>query len=433
MRDLALSLFFLVLAPVALRFPFVGVYLWAWLAVMNPHRLTYGFAQELPFNMAIAVLTVVGCFFSAARVSLKVTGLTILVAIFSAWISLTTAFAPSPDVSEPLWDRNIKTMVLLFMIMALITNRAKLQGLVWILVISLGYFGVKGGAFMVLTGGNFIVFGPSHSMIEDNNALALALVMTLPLMNYLRLHTPHKFVRLGLVGAMLMTLAAAIGSYSRGGLIALGVMLVFLWLRGRAKLATAVLAVMAVVTAWVFMPDKYADRIGTINELQNDDSFRGRMDAWEVALGVASDRVMGAGFDGPRQGAIWTQYLPEAEPRASHSIYFMVLGEHGFIGLAIYLSICLAAWLNLARIIKLTRNRPDLLWAGDLGRAIQAAMVGFMVGGAALPMAYYDGFLVSIAMTACLRRMVEEAAVRETRTRQAEPVVAGGYPGFEGA
>jgi O-antigen ligase len=102
------------------------------------------------------------------------------------------------------------------------------------------------------------------------------------------------------------------------------------------------------------------------------------------------------------------KYLPEAKPRASHSIYFMVLGEHGFVGLGLYLLMIFAAWRNLVRIPKLCRDRPDLLWASDLARSLQVSVIGFLVGGAALPMAYYDGFLVLLAAGAVLRALVEQ-------------------------
>lgn len=413
MRDLALTITLLVLAPLALRFPFVGVYLWAWLSLMNPHRLAYGFAQELPFNMIIAGLTLVGCLFSSSALKLKITPLIVLIAIFSVWITLTTLFAPVPEVTTPLWGRNIKTMLLLVMVAALITNQAKLHGLVWIIVISLGYFGLKGGGFMALTGGNYIVFGPAKSMIEDNNSLALALILSLPLINYLRTHTHQRLLKIGLIGLMLLTLAAVIGSYSRGGFIAMAAILIYLWLKGRAKVATAALAITAILTTSYFMPDKYIERISTINELDEDSSFQGRLDAWEVAFRTASERVFGAGFDGPRQDVIWQRYLPEVESRASHSIYFMVMGEHGFIGLGIYLAICLAAWRNLTRVLAITRGRVAQLWAYDLATSLQVSMVGFLVGGAALPMAYYDGFLIIIVMSSCLLRIVgvEQSAI----------------------
>jgi len=187
--------------------------------------------------------------------------------------------------------------------------------------------------------------------------------------------------------------------------------------------------------ALFIMPDKYMARISTINDLQEDSSFQGRVDAWNVAVQTASENVFGAGFDGPRQDEVWNKYLPDATPRASHSIYFMVLGEHGFVGLGLYLIICFVAWRNYARVLLLARQQPDLLWASDLGRALQVAMVGFMVGGALLPMAYYDGFLVIVAMSLCLRRIIEEAPevalkTAETGLRADRGIIAiaRGYP-----
>jgi probable O-glycosylation ligase (exosortase A-associated) len=161
------------------------------------------------------------------------------------------------------------------------------------------------------------------------------------------------------------------------------------------------------VMALVFMPQKYADRISTIQNASEDSSFQGRLDAWSVAWNSALERPLGSGFDGPRQEVIWMRYLPEARPRASHSIYFMVLGEHGFIGFGLYLAMILVAWRNLVRVLKLCRDRTDLLWASDMARALQVSVIGFMVGGAALPMAYYDGFLVLLGVGAALRALVE--------------------------
>jgi len=283
---------------------------------------------------------------------------------------------------------------------------------------------VKGGGFMILSGGNYRVFGPVRSMIEDNNGLALALIITLPLTNYLRMQAENRFIKMGLAGVMVLTLAAIIGTYSRGGVVAMGAMLVFMWLKSRAKFVTGVLAVVTISTAFFFMPAQYLERINTVAEFQTDGSFQGRVDAWDVAIKTASDNLFGAGFDGPRQQSVWNRYRPDAQARASHSIYFMVLGEHGFIGLGLYLSICLLAWRNLSRTLSWTRDQPSLLWARDLASALQIAMVGFMIGGALLPMAYYDGFLIIIAISACLVRIVQESVSRVDEKSHYEPLTA---------
>jgi probable O-glycosylation ligase (exosortase A-associated) len=430
MRDIALVLVLAAMLPLVLRFPFVGVYLWEWMALMNPHRLVYSFAEGQPFNMVIAIVTLFAWVFWTQRDKVKVTPFMVLIVLFSIWISVTTYFAPVPGASEPLWERNIKTMLLLLLILSGITNRVRLHGLVWIVVISIGFWGVRGGGFTILHGGNYRVFGPAASMIADNNSLALALIMVLPLMNYLRLHSRDRWLRRGLVACMIPVLASIVGSYSRGGLIAMGAMLLFLGLKSRAKVATMFIGAIAVSATLLIMPDKYFQRVETIGDATQDSSFQGRLDAWTVAWKVALHRPLGAGFDGPRQEQVWNRYLPDKESRASHSIYFMVLGEHGFVGLGLYLLILSAAWRNLSRVIRLTRERPELLWAKDMAAALQVSMVGFMVGGAALPMAYYDGFLTLLAMTVPLRAVVEARVPAERpRWRKAQRRLAPALPG----
>lgn len=428
LRDLALVLTLAGLAPLTLRFAFVGIYLWTWLGLMNPHRLTYGFAQNAPFNLIIAVLTLGAWIFTTHRKDLKVNILAVLLALFSVWITVTTIFAPAPEFTTPLWERNIKIMLYLFLVMALITNRTRLNGLMWIFVISIGFFGVRGAGFMVLTGGNYMVFGPQDSMIYDNNSLALALLLTLPIMYYLRGQTQHKLIKLGLLGAMALVFLSVVGSYSRGGVVAVVAMLGFLWLKSRAKIVTGIVAVMALGVTVLFMPQKYFDRLDTMHNLESDNSFQGRLDAWYVAWEAAKERPFGAGFDGPRQPEIWNKYRPEAPARASHSIYFMVIGEHGFVGIFLYLCLLLAAWYNLMRVQRLTRDKPEFSWARDLASALQVSIVGFVVGGAALPMAYYDGFLLLLVVGVPLRHLVERALAPEKAKvqvrRGAAPAIA---------
>ncbi len=419
MRDLVLILMLAVFLPVALRFPVVGLYLWEWLALMNPHRLAYGFARELPLNMVVAVLTVGAGVVASGAIKLRLNGFTLLLAVFSIWITVTSLLAPVPEATMPLWNRNIKTMLLCLMIVTMVTNRVRLTALLWIIAISIGFFGVKGGGFMLLRGTGNIIFGPPDSMIDDNNTLALALVMILPLLNYLRTQAENRTIRMALVGTLGLVFLAVIGSYSRGGFVALLAMLGFLWTKTRAKAVIAAFAVVSLSIILLVMPAKYFDRINSIGSAMSDASFVGRLAAWEVAWRTALDRPFGAGFDGPRQGEIWNRYLPEARARASHSIYFMVLGEHGFVGLALFLAICATAWRNLRYVAIKTRDGPALAWARDLAIALQVCLVGFFVGGAALPVAYYDGFWSLLAVSVVLRGLVE------AELRDRAPALAG--------
>ena len=59
MRDL---LVFAIVIVVLLRVfarPHVGIYLWTWISLMNPHRLTWGLAYEFPFAAVTGGVTLI--------------------------------------------------------------------------------------------------------------------------------------------------------------------------------------------------------------------------------------------------------------------------------------------------------------------------------------------------------------------------------------
>ena len=78
----------------------------------------------------------------------------------------------------------MKIMLMTFVTLMLIKTREHVHLLIWVIVGSLGYYGVKGGIFTIVTGGGDMVWGPMGTFIGGNNEIALALIMTIPLMHY---------------------------------------------------------------------------------------------------------------------------------------------------------------------------------------------------------------------------------------------------------
>lgn len=74
----------------------------------------------------------------------------------------------------------------------------------------------------------------------------------------------------------------------------------------------------------------------------------------------------------------------------AHSIYFQVMGEHGFIGLGLFLLLGLLGWIRGQQVVKRCRNDPDRKWAADLAAMTQVSLIGYAVGGAFLGLAYFD-------------------------------------------
>ena len=118
--------------------------------------------------------------------------------------------------------------------------------------------------------------GPAGSFIADNNGVALAIVMTIPLLRYLQLQATNRWIRWGLVGAMILCGFSALGSQSRGALLAVSAMLALLWVKSRHKLMTGLLLAMLVPAAISFMPDTWVNRMQTIHTYEEDASAMGR-------------------------------------------------------------------------------------------------------------------------------------------------------------
>jgi putative inorganic carbon (hco3(-)) transporter len=414
LREILLMIAILAGLGMTLRWPFVGVLIWEWFTLQNPHRETYGFVSSA--NLVIALVTLVAWMLSNERRAPANGFILWAIVVFIAWTTLGTMFAYNTDWSWGYWDRTWKTFALGILLAATVTNRVRVQAVVWVAVVSLFYYGVKGGLFTIVTGGHNHVLGPSGTMINDNNQLAVAMLMTLPLAHYLRGQTVDKWVRLGLLVGMILTVIAVIGTYSRGALIGLAA-LGFLGLL-RMKRRLTYIAVAAVLIAFTvhFMPAKYFDRMGTMNSVesvQQDESMHGRIVAWKVAWYAARDRFpFGAGFYGPQLGPFYHAYFPNEMNHAAHSIYFQVLGEHGFIGLGIYLMLIAAAFIRASRIIRVARRVSDKRWIAELGVALQASLVVFCVSGAALSLAYYDLFVIAVCLMLPLWEMARPVVQR---------------------
>jgi O-antigen ligase len=123
-----------------------------------------------------------------------------------------------------------------------------------------------------------------------------------------------------------------------------------------------------------------------------------------VAYDYARDHFpFGAGFYGPQLAEVFKIYFPDQPLRAAHSIYFQVLGEQGFMGLALYLCILALTFLKTMQVRRLARQRPDAGWAVELTDMMWLSLLVFCLSGAALSMAYYDLFLVLLGLLMALR------------------------------
>ncbi|MEN6586461.1 MAG: putative O-glycosylation ligase, exosortase A system-associated, partial [Sulfuricella sp.] len=373
----------------ALAHPYVGVLLWTWVSIMSPHKLTYGAAVDFPVAAVIGGATLVGLFFTKDKKNYFLSAPAIALMLFMLWICVTYLFSFNPKGSTDMLDKVLKIDFMILVALVLLNSKQHIVALVWVLVISLGYFGVKGGIFTLATGGNYRVWGPG-GFIGGNNEVALALIIVIPLMYFLRELSVKVWQRQAWLAAMSLTAIAAIGSQSRGALLGIVAMMVLLWLRGRQKIFFGTLMIVGGMLLVSFMPESWHARIDTIGEYQQDTSAMGRINAWWFAWNLAKANFFGGGFDIYNPGP-FALYAPNPlDIHAAHSIYFQVLGEHGFVGLALFLTMWGLTWRWAGWLRKNATGNPETEWVAVLGSMCQVSLIGYAVGGAFLSLAYFD-------------------------------------------
>ena len=390
-RDIILTTFILGLLPAVLVRPDWGILLWTWIGLMNPHKLTWGFAHDFPFAMIVGLVTIVSILISKEPKRLPMSPPVAMLLALVIWMTITTLFfSLYPHEAWEKWNKVMKIQLFIFLTIVMMQSEQRIRGLVFVSTLSIAYFGIKGGVYTIMRGGGGMVLGPDGGFIEGNTEIALALTMTLPTMRWLQQQTERRWLRHVATVCMVLIAVSVLGSYSRGGLLALGAMAVFLWLKSRKKVGLGIALVVLGVTFVTFMPEQWHEKMHTIETYQDDSSAMARIATWQFARNLAWDRPIGGGGFDTFQPESFAKWAPTSSTVDPHSIWFQMLAEHGFVGLAIYLLLWICAWRAGTRIIASCRGRADLQWASDLAAMIQAALVGFWVGGSFLGLAYWD-------------------------------------------
>lgn len=422
MRDLLVLAIVVFFALAALRRPWIGVMLWTWLSIMNPHRYCYGFAYNAPVALLAAGCTVIGLVVTRDERTWPFGNRAVLVFfLFMIWITLSWLFGIDVSGDYEQWKKVMKIDVMILIGMMLLHSKKHVFALAWVATGSLMLLGVKGGLFTLVGGGVGRVWGPPGSFIEDNNEFGLALIMVIPLLRFLQLQLQSRAGRWAMTGAMLVCAVAALGTQSRGALLAISAMTVVLWWRGKNRFASGVFIAVAAVSMLAFMPDQWSARMSTIETYHLDASAQGRLAAWSTAWNLSSDYPFGVGFNQVRQ-ELFDKYShnPAAGARAAHSIYFQVLGNHGFIGLALFLLIWILTWRNAAWLRVNAAKVPEARWCADLGAMVQVSIVGYFVGGTFLSLSYFDlpynmMMLIAISRAWVMSKGWEREPVYESR------------------
>lgn len=426
-RDIALTAFIFGMLPMVLAKPHWGILLWTWIGLMNPHKMTWGFAFHFPFAQIVGLVTILAVVLSKEPKHLPFKAPVVALLAFVGWMIVTTVlFSLHPDEAYTKLWAVLKIQFFILLTLIVMQSRDRILALVLVATLSIAFFGIKGGFYTIARGGGGQVLGPDGGFIAGNTEIALALAVTLPLMRWLQLQTERVWLRRAATVSMILIAISILGSQSRGGFLALAAMALFLLLKSRQKVVVALVVAIVGTGLLTFMPATWHERIGSIENYQEDRSAMGRIGAWKFATNLALARPIGGGGFESFQPDTYERYgPPEASILDSHSIWFQVLAEHGFVGLGLFLLVWFTAWRTGTRIIRLSRDRADLTWARDLAAMTQTALIAYFVGGSFLGLAYWDYPYILVVMLVATRVAVErhlkDVEVEQVRANASGP------------
>lgn len=442
MRDLL----FLSLLPVMLymmaKRPFIGLGMWIWTAMFFPNAWLYGAASGLRYNLIFTGVAILSYVLLRDKPKVRMGSIGLLVMLFFFWTTVSTAMTIGiPEVAWEIWIRFFKVIALFVFVILVVDKKLHVDFFLWCVVLSIGFYGALEALKYIASGGGHMIAGFAGHVLGDRNELALAFVMTLPLCSYLlgEYGKTSKLVGFGLIGVMGLLIAAVIGTQSRGGFIALLGLGGYHFLKSKRKLPLGIFIAIVGVALSSIVSEDWVSRMDSIGEASEDASFMGRVVAWKQSFIMAAQNpFFGGGFKSLETMTVWARlsqdflaynffYSGDALPdstfaRAAHSVYFQVLGEHGFGGLAIYLTLLLTAFRKVRQVASVGRKQGAPTWIINFAVSLQLCLFVFCVGGAALSFAYFELIFAVFGLIVVLHFRILPAALATAKVETQLPV-----------
>jgi putative inorganic carbon (hco3(-)) transporter len=422
---------------------YAALLLYLWFALFRPQEFLWISISEWRLSLIIGLLLVVPCLLTGILPNMS-RPLSIGSILFIIVACVAQAGAYNAATSWMWLDYIVKLIVISLFAVTLIDNQRKFIVAVAVIAGSFGFYSAKAGLAYLIGGGVRFSDGLAGAFI-DNNGYALGIAMVLPLLfavsqNIRRKHPIGRWVRYGFLAALLFSPLAIIGTFSRGGLIALGTAIaVFSFLQQkRLRIIICMLSFIAIVIIFVPIPKEYYSRmetIGTYNEI-NDESALGRIHFWKVAIDMARDHPLGIGLRGYENAYDKYDYSHGryGTKRAVHSSHFEVLAGTGIIGALIWIGLFLYALVAAFRI-RAHSHSNDLdpenkKFFYTFANGLIASIVCFVVGGSFLSGSLNDITWLSFALISSLEVLYskvrnETMPVGEERKRYSDAIGVG--------
>ncbi len=416
-----LVVLFVALVPLCVWQPWIGVLVWHWFGILQPHRYLAGFAANLPLAQPIAIATLAGVVFTRQRYRLpRVPAVYLAGALWIVFVLSTLLTAIDPPRARIELVAIFKSLLMTACTIVLVQDARKLRVLLWVAAVSVGIVAVGGAVWVAATRAVEPLYGPPGGQIGDNNDLAAGLALALPLFAFLADSAESAWLQRSMRFVFAAAVFSILGTHSRSGFLALGIVLTGLACTRRWKALVVAAAAAALFFAISSQPREWTQRMETMTTpkatIATEASMSIRVRAWRTALKLGCDHpLLGAGFV-PFNPSVYAHYWPGySDFHNAHNIFLQVFAEHGLIGLALYVAWIVSALWSLERTARRVHiaardGEDDRAWLGPAARAVQIGILGYLTSGMFQCLSYREIFLLWIAFAIVLDVLSRGAA-----------------------
>ena len=409
------------------------LYWWLLLALFFEYArpgYQYHFLQVLPLNSLIPLSLLVVSLVSGHQRPWSVIvrdrmwvwpfGFVLFVLVSMGWASVTT-------YAYNTFTLILGYLILFVLMMRIITTRRRLRGVFVTLIISHIFLIIYNP--LVVTDPSTRHYIEGATFMGDGNDFSLSVVLLLPFALELALGAPNKTWKIlyfVVLGVLILTI---ISTQSRGATLGLGAVFAYLWWRSPRKGPALVAIAVALFGVLLYAPDVYFQRMKTLSNVEQESSAESRLKAWRAGALMAQDNVLGVGAGNfPHNFPKYRSSDAPVRWMTAHSMYFLALGELGFLGLLLVLWMVfgnVVANVRLRRqIVELKTGPPEQVGEDiRLLNLMSASVLGLAISGAFLSVTYYPHVFTMTAICISCRSLIavrypELLAARSTRGRR---------------
>ena len=264
------------------------------------------------------------------------------------------------------------------------------------------------------------------SFLGDENDLALAMVLILPLAVYLFRHSRSLPEKIFWGGGSLAILLTIIFTFSRGGFVGLAMMVLYWVATSRNKRKAIGTLALATVLVIAVTPPEYWARIETIADTDAG-TARLRRNYWAAAGRMFLDSPIW-GVGGFNYNVLVPEYATDFTPelrenqwgRVAHNTYLQLLAEFGLLGVFLIGALLLSNFRDLRQVVALGREGSCPPSMGELANFLRISWVGFLISATFVTVHYYPHLYYLTALTVVVHRL----ALAESTDMEIEPIRA---------